>query len=102
MKDFTVSDKRLLQIFLPEVQDSYEIAEVSADDSGKLFCTCLTYVKRSSCKHTRLIQGRIDANDGRYVPEVLRRATPEETELAKTSNDAYNHFLRRYGKIEVY
>jgi len=102
MKDFTVSDKRLLQIFLPEVKDSYEISEVYADDAGDLSCNCSTYVKRKSCKHVRLIQARVDANDGRYVPEILRSASQSEAELAKTSNDAYNHFLRRYGKIEVY
>lgn len=102
MKDFAVSGKRLLQVFLPEVKDSYEIAEVFLDESDKLFCNCSNYAKRNSCRHTRLIQGRIDANDGRYVPEILRSATPEEAELAKRSNDAYNQFLRRYGKIEVY
>jgi len=102
MSGFAVEDKRLLQIFLPDVKGSFEIYEVYAKASGELTCNCATHEKRNSCKHTRFIQARIDANKGRYIPEILRSATPEETELAKTSNQEYNQFLRRYGKIEVY
>jgi hypothetical protein len=102
MKEFIVGSKRLLQVFLPEVKDSYEISEVYLNEKDKISCSCSTYLKRNSCKHSRLIQARVDANNGRYIPEILRSATPEETELAKTSDEAYNHFLRKYGKIEVY
>lgn len=104
MKETSMSDNlRLVQVFLSQSQTPGPgIFEVSTDDNGVLFCTCPGYKGRKTCKHTKLVQNRIDHNHGSYPLEILSKATPEEAEKAKKSNAEYRSFIIRYGKIEVF
>lgn len=96
------SDLRLIQVFLSETQSPGPgIYEVSTSESGSLFCTCPGFAGRKSCKHTKLVQARIDNNHGHYPLEITNRATQEEADKAKKSNEEYRKFIIKYGKIEV-
>jgi hypothetical protein len=104
MKEVSVNkDLRLVQVFLSQSQTPGPgIFEVSADNVGSLFCTCPGFNGRKSCKHTKLVNARIEQNSGSYPLEILSKATPEEAELAKHSNEEYRNFIILYGKIEVF
>ena len=94
---------RLVQVFLSQSQTPGPgIFEVSTNDEGALFCTCPGFSGRKTCKHTKLVQTRIDNNNGNYPLEILRRATQEEAEQAKLSDESHRSFIIRYGKIEVF
>lgn len=94
---------RLLQVFLSKTQvPGPGIYEVSIDDEGNLYCTCLKFDERFSCKHTKFVLNRIENNNGHYPLEVLNKATEEEANLAKDSKTAYRSFIIKYGKIEVF
>lgn len=94
---------RLVQVFLSQSQSpGPSIFEVSTDDDGKLLCTCPGYKGRNTCKHTKFVQARIDSNHGSYPLEISNRATEEEADLAKTSNERFREFIIKYGKIEVF
>lgn len=97
------NDARLLQVFLSKTQvPGPGIYEVSVDEDGDLFCTCLQFDERSSCKHTKFVLNRIESNNGHYPLEILNKATEEEANLARESKVAYRSFIIRYGKIEVF
>lgn len=104
MKEAFVNNKlRLVQVFLSESNTPGPgIFEVSANDEGVLYCTCPSFNNRKACKHTKLVENRIDNNNGNYPLEILSKATEEEAEKAKHSNEAYRSFIIRYGKIEVF
>lgn len=104
MKETSVNNnQRLVQVFLSQSQTPGPgVFEVSTNDNGVLSCTCPGFKGRSSCKHTKLVQTRIDTNNGSYPLEILREATLEEANKAKESNEGYRNFIIRYGKIEVF
>jgi hypothetical protein len=105
MKDPQVSDTthRLVQMFLSQSPTPGPgIFEVSADDPGKLYCTCPGYAGRKSCKHTKFVQARIDSNNGSYPLAISDRATKEDALKAKESNQEFREFVIKFGKIEVY
>jgi hypothetical protein len=104
MKETSVNNNlRLVQVFLSQSQTPGPgIFEVSTNDEGALFCTCPGFSGRKTCKHTKLVQTRIDNNHGSYPLEILRKATQEEAEQAKLSDEGYRSFIIRYGKIEVF
>jgi hypothetical protein len=95
--------KKLIQVFLsPASAASVVISEVYIDGMSNLTCTCPGWRGKHSCKHTRLIQERIDNNGGIYKMEVSKKATMEEAALAHESDEAFRKFVVTYGKIEVY
>jgi hypothetical protein len=104
MKEASVNNNlRLVQVFLSQSQTPGPgIFEVSANDNGGLSCTCPGFFGRKSCKHTKLVSARIEQNHGNYPLEILSKATPEEADLARKSNEDYRNFIIRYGKIEVF
>lgn len=103
MKGKTMNSLRLVQVFLSQSQTpGPSIFEVSTNDDGELFCTCPGFKGRSTCKHTKFVQARIDSNSGSYPLEISSRATEEEANVAKTSNDKFREFIIKYGKIEVF
>jgi hypothetical protein len=94
---------RLLQVFLSKTQvPGPSIYEVSTDDEGALYCTCLRFEKSKYCKHTSFVTSRIENNNGHYPLEILSKATEEEADLARVDNEAYRSFIIKYGKIEVF
>jgi hypothetical protein len=104
MKESSVNNNlRLVQVFLSQSQTPGPgIFEVSTNDDGDLSCTCPGFGGRKSCKHTKLVQTRIDSNQGNYPLEILKKATQEEAETAKLSDENHRNFIIRYGKIEVF
>jgi hypothetical protein len=94
---------KLLQVFLSKNQSSYPgVFEVSIDNSETLFCTCPGYVAKHDCRHTKFVNLRIQENNGTYPLEISDKATPEDAEKAKVSNEEFRRFIVNYGKIEVY
>jgi hypothetical protein len=102
MRNSSVEDTRLVQVFLSPVQTSPNIFEVSSGKNAQLTCTCPGFQGKTSCKHTRFVQARIDANDGNYPLEISNRATDDDAELARTSPQAFREFVIKFAKIEVY
>jgi len=99
-----VRDPRLVQVFLSQSQTpGPSIYEVSTDVTGdKLTCTCPGYKGRSTCKHVKFVQARIDSNNGNYPLEISNRATKDDAEKAKLSNEEFREFIIKFGKIEVF
>ena len=98
-----VTESRLVQVFLSQTQTPGPgIYEVSTDENAVLYCTCPGYKGRKTCKHTKYVQAKIDNNNGSYPLEISNRATEEEAQEAKLSNDAFRKFIIKYGKIEVF
>jgi hypothetical protein len=95
---------RLLQVFLsPQGTPGPGIFEVSLDTiSGGLECTCAGFNGRKSCKHTRFVKARIEANNGNYPFEISTRMTAEDEAEANTSDEAFREFIIKFGKIEVF
>jgi hypothetical protein len=94
---------RLLQVFLSKTQvPGPSIYEVSTNDDGDLYCTCSRFNDANSCKHTKFVASRIKTNNGHYPLEILSKATEEEADLARVSDEAYRTFIIKYGKIEVF
>jgi len=92
---------QLLQVFLSPNQ-SLRIYEVSKSSDDTIQCTCDVYISRSTCKHTRFVDARIEENGGSYPLQVSDRATFEDAEQAHLSEEAFRSFIIRFGKIEVY
>ena len=93
---------RLVQVFLSQsTTPGPGIFEVSTNTSGDLFCTCPSFMSRKRCKHTVLVNARIEDNNGNYPLEILSKATEDDAAKSKLSNEAHRSFIIRYGKIEV-
>jgi hypothetical protein len=103
MKEVPVSTPlRLVQVFLSQSKTPGPgIFEVLTNSSGDLFCTCPGFIARKRCKHTVLVNARIEDNNGSYPLEILSKATEADAAKAKLSNEEYRSFIIRYGKIEV-
>lgn len=103
MKGTSMDNFRVIQFFLtPSTSNGPSIFEVSANSTtDKLKCTCPGFQGRSTCKHTKFVQARIDNNMGTYPLEVSTRATREDAKKATESNEAFREFLLKFGKIEV-
>jgi hypothetical protein len=100
-----MTDTFLVQIFLSHKPDSPGpgIFEVSiAKDSLTLYCTCPGYIAKSVCKHTKLVQGRMDKNGGIYPYKFDRKFTVEEINAASTDTAKFRELVIQHGKIEVY
>ena len=95
-------ETRLVQVFLSPVPTSPNIYEVSSSTEGELFCTCPQYKGKTTCKHTRFVKARIDANNGSYPLEISNRATDEDAERARQSPEAFREFVINFAKIEVF
>jgi hypothetical protein len=94
---------RLVQLFLSQSQTpGPSIYEVTTDGTGKLFCTCPGYKGRNTCKHVKFVSARMDQNNGNYPLEISSRATKEDADKAKKSDDDFRDFIIKFGKIEVY
>lgn len=104
MKEASVkTDLRLIQVFLGASKNPGPgVFEVSTDHTGALYCNCQDYQGRKKCKHVAFVKNRIESNNGNYPLEILSKATQEETERAKISNEEYRKFIIKYGKIEVF
>lgn len=97
-----MTDTKLIQVFLSQsMSPGPGIYEVTTTDGNKFSCTCPGFVGRSSCKHTKFVDARVENNHGSYPLELSSRATKEDADLAKTSPEEFRKFVIKYGKIEV-
>lgn len=102
-KNMQAQETKLIQVFLSQsMSPSPAIYEVSSTVDGDLICSCPGFNGRSSCKHSRFVNARIDTNGGAYPLEISKKATREEADKAQESTDAFREFIIRFGKIEVY
>lgn len=104
MKEAHVRDDlRLIQVFLGASRNPGPgVYEVSTDNNGMLYCNCHDFLGRKKCKHVNFVRNRIENNNGNYPLEILSKATQEEAEHARLSNEDYRRFIIKYGKIEVF
>jgi hypothetical protein len=104
MKEANVKDDlRLVQVFLGSNKNPGPgVFEVSTDKNGTLYCNCQGFIAKRNCKHVSFVKTRIENNNGNYPLEILRKATQEEADVAKESNEEYRRFIIKYGKIEVF
>lgn len=102
MMESSVKETRLVQVFLSPARTNPNIYEVSSVLGAGLICTCPSFQGKTSCKHTRFVQARIDSNEGNYPLEISKRATEEDAERAKESPEAFREFVIKFAKIEVF
>jgi hypothetical protein len=96
-------DLRLVQVFLSQNKTPGPgIYEVAVDPESVLHCTCPGYKSRSTCKHVRFVNSRIETNGGTYPLEISSRASTEDAKKAQDSNKEFREFVIKYGRIEVY
>jgi hypothetical protein len=105
MKGRRVEDEklRLVQVFLSQNKTPGPgVYEVSVDDDTKLYCNCPGFSSRGICKHTRFVKSRIENNNGTYPLEISSKATQDDADNARHSNQAFREFVIKFGRIEVY
>lgn len=107
MKGRKVEDDklRLVQVFLSQNKTPGPgVYEVSVDmaDENTLYCNCPGYLSRKTCKHVKFVRNRIDNNNGNYPLEISSKATQEDADKARDSNQAFREFVIKFGRIEVY
>ena len=88
----------ITQIFLSETG----VHEVDVHHSShKLRCNCPGYETRNTCKHTRFVKNRMDANGGVYPVEISSRVDRDQSIMASEDPVAFRDLLVNYGKIEI-
>jgi hypothetical protein len=96
--DKLMSEWQATQIFLSETG----VHEVQINlNTARLRCDCPGHSSRSSCKHTKFVQKRMQENDGIYPVEVSKSASTEEGANARLDPEAFRKFLFKYGRVEV-
>ena len=95
---------RLIQVFLSHKSEAPGpgIFEVSADEDRNLTCTCPGFMSKSVCKHTRLVNERIDRNQGMYPFDFIDEVDAKEIKRAMTDESIFREFIIKHAKIEVY
>ena len=88
----------ITQIFLSETG----VHEVDVHHSShKLRCNCAGFETRNTCKHTRFVKTRMDANDGVYPVEISSKVDRDQSIMASEDPVAFRDLLVNYGKIEI-
>jgi hypothetical protein len=89
-------------VFLPNTTTSGPgIYEVSVGNPNEFYCTCPGFAGRLKCKHINFVKARIESNNGNYPLEISSRATPDDSERARESNQEFREFIIKFGKVEV-
>jgi len=99
-----MSDKRLLQVFISHKSDNPGpgIFEVSTDPERNLTCTCPGFLSKSTCKHTELVDIKIEQSGGVYPFDFSEKVTADELKKAMESEDAFRELVIMHAKVEVY
>lgn len=99
-----MSNKRLLQIFISHRSDNPGpgIFEVNTDPDRNLSCTCPGFTSRSTCKHTELVERKIEISGGVYPFEFSEKVTADELKAAMESEETFRELVIMHGKVEVY
>jgi hypothetical protein len=97
-----MEDAMLFQIFLsPAGTPGPGIFEVSLLKNKSFVCTCPGFAGRKVCKHTKLVEARVQQNKGTYPLELSERCNKEDMERAMDSPESFRQHIIKYGKIEV-
>ena len=99
MRGLSVTDWRLLQIFLAD-EGVFEV-EADADDYTRMRCSCPAANGPRKCKHIKLIRKRIDENDGTYRIQIPSDVTDEMVIEAAEDPELFRELMLHYSKIEV-
>jgi len=97
-------NQRLLQIFLSHRSDSPGpgIFEVNATANKLLNCNCPGFASKNTCKHTALVERRIEENNGLYPFDLSEKASTAQMVEAMKSEKHFREFVIKYAKVEVY
>jgi len=99
MKGLSMTDWRLVQIFLSE--DGVFEVETDADDYTKMRCTCPVSNGSRRCKHIKLIRKRINDNDGTYRIQLPSDISDEAIMEAMEDPEMFRELIIHHSKIEV-
>jgi len=99
-----MSDRRLLQVFISSKSDNPGpgVFEVSTDPDKNLTCTCPGFAAKSSCKHTALVERKIEVSGGVYPFDFSEKVTADELKRAMETEEGFRQLVIMHGKIEVY
>jgi hypothetical protein len=99
-----MAGKRLLQVFLSPTSDNPGpgIFEVNTDAFKHLTCNCPGFIAKNTCKHTSLIERRIEENNGLYPFDFAEKVTNTEIIEAMSSEQNFREFVIKYAKVEIY
>jgi hypothetical protein len=99
-----MSDRRLLQVFISHRSDNPGpgIFEVSTDPERNLTCTCPGFASKSNCKHTELVDRKIEQSGGVYPFDFSEKVTADELKRAMESEEAFRELVIMHAKVEVY
>ena len=99
-----MSDRRLLQVFISSKSSNPGpgIFEVSTDPEKNLTCTCPGFAAKARCKHTELVDRKIEQSGGVYPFDFSEKVTAEELKKAMESEEAFRELVIMHGKIAVY
>lgn len=64
-----------------------------------LTCTCPGFMSRNKCKHTDLVQKRLDDNNGEYPIKVDLNSV--ENFKAIKDLTSFNEFIRTHADVEI-
>lgn len=95
-----MSNWRTVQVFLsPRHPAIYEVElDVTNADTR---CSCPTFRAKDQCRHTKMIERRMDECDGQYP--ILLEAEVQESDISDSLHDPakFREFIVRFGKVEV-
>ncbi len=96
------SEWRVIQVFLPQQDLPLAINEVEMETTTRrLRCNCAAYIKRSTCKHERLVRTRMKQNDGQYPLSLHVNASKHDSAELFKDRDKFREFIIKYGQVEV-
>jgi len=97
-------NKRLLQIFLSHRSDSPGpgIFEVNTTPDKYLSCNCPGFAAKDSCKHTALVERRIEEGGGMYPFDFSDRVNTEQIRVAMRTEQTFRDFIIKHAKVEIY
>lgn len=96
-----MSGSRLIQVFLSS-SPTAAIFEVNAGEDKEIVCNCPGFASRSSCKHVKLVNARIEANNGIYPFNWLTEVSEEDIKIAMKSEAKFRDFIITKTKVEAY
>jgi hypothetical protein len=97
-------NRRLLQVFLSHRSDSPGpgIFEVNTTPDKYLSCNCPGFAAKDSCKHTALVERRIEENSGMYPFDFSDKVSTEQIRVAMKTEQTFREFIIKHAKVEIY
>jgi hypothetical protein len=95
---------RLIQVFLSHKPEAPGpgIFEVSSDEKQNLQCTCPGFKSKSICKHVKVVDSRIERNNGIYPFDFIDKVSSSDIKNAMKTESSFRDFIIKHAKVEVY